>query len=175
VDYFQLKQDQRFNNAPVISNIRDIIQKRSEFSLKNKNIINDLNVGFSRSAKPLIYADVLDTQLFMVTDEVKRVFECYDPTLIFKSICILNNLDNSNCLYHAPLFREVDCLVPEHKNMLIRRKAVRLAVFKELIEPYSIVKVQGIESDIVLIRLDVIESLMRRNITKWKAVRIELI
>lgn len=174
MDYFRVMQDERFLNTPRITNIQDIVIKRRDVTIDNADKIQDINIGFDRSKDEPDFPDILDRQLFMINEKVKEVFELYDPALQFKTICILNNPTGTSCLYYIPLFREVDCLVEEQKNSVKQRQAKQLAVIESQIHPFSIVKAKA-DADIILIRLDVAESLLRRKITRWTAERVSLV
>ncbi len=143
-------------------------------ALENASNISDINVGFARSDRPLDYVDVLDGQLFLVSEGVKKVFSIYERSLVFKTLCILNNMDGSNCNYYAPLFAKVDCLPDEYKAVRNRNKLEKLIIKAKAVEDYSIFKIADIDTDIVIIRLDVAESLLRRDITKLTLERVAL-
>lgn len=174
MDYFQLKSDRRYLHTPVITNLNSIVSRRKAMDIEYASKIPDISVGFSRSMQRPDYIDVLDTQLFLVCDEIKKVFEMYKPSMIFKTICIVNNLDGSNCIYHAPLFTKLDCIPDCYKVIKDRKKLKRLILLKKKVEDESIFKIANIDSEIIIIRLDVAESLLRRGITKFHLEKVEL-
>lgn len=175
MDYFWIKEDKSYMHTPVITNLNDIVNRRAAMSLENASNISDINVGFARSERPLNYVDVLDDQLFLVSDGVKKVFSIYARSLQFKTVCILNNLDGSSCNYYAPLFTSIDCLPDEYKAVRNRNKLEKLIIKASAAEDYSVFKIAGIDTDIVIIRLDVAESLLRRNIRKLELERVHLV
>lgn len=175
MDYFWIKEDKTYMHTPVITNLNDIVNRRAAMSLENAINIPDINVGFARSERPLDYIDVLDGQLFLVNDGVKKVFSVYERSLQFKTVCILNNLDGSNCNYYAPLFVNVDCLPDEYKAVRNRNNLEKMIIKASSVEDYSVFKIAGIDTDIVIIRLDVAESLLRRNIRKLTLERVQLV
>uniref|UniRef100_UPI0006D0E029 hypothetical protein n=1 Tax=Clostridium sp. NkU-1 TaxID=1095009 RepID=UPI0006D0E029 len=174
MDYFRIREDRSYFYTPDITNLWDIVNRRAAMALKNESNISDINVGFARSEKQLDYVDVLDHQLFLVSEGIKRVLSIYDPSLIFKNLFLLNNLDGSYFNYYAPLFTEVDCLPEMYKIMTHRNKLEKLIIKAKAVEDYSVCKVAGIDTDIVIIRLDVAESLLRRGFTKLILERVVL-
>ena len=174
MDYFWIKVEKTYMHTPVITNLNDIVNRRAAMSLENASNIADINVGFARSQRPLDYVDVLDRQLFLVSEEVKKVFSIYERSLQFKTVCILNNLDGSSCNYYAPLFVKVDCLPDEYKAVRNRNKLENLIIKVGAAEDHSVFKIAGIDTDIIIIRLDVAESLLRRNIRKLTLERVQL-
>lgn len=175
MDYFWIKEDKSYMHTPVITNLNDIVNRRAAMSLENASNIANINVGFARSQYPLDYIDVLDSQLFLVSEEVKKVFSIYERSLQFKTVCILNNLDGSSYNYYAPLFEKVDCLPDEYKAVRNRNKLGNLIIKAGDAEDHSVFKIAGIDTDIIIIRLDVAESLLRRNIRKLTLERVQLL
>ncbi len=175
MDYFWIKEDKSYMHTPVITNLNDIVNRRAAMSLENALNIADINVGFARSQYPLDYIDVLDSQLFLVNGEVKKVFSIYERSLQFKTVCILNNLDGSSCNYYAPLFTKVNCLPDEYKAVRNRNKLINLIIRASDVEDHSVFKIASIDTDIIIIRLDVAESLLRRKIKKLTLERVLLV
>lgn len=174
MDYFQIKSDKRYFHPPIITNLSDIVTRRKDMSLENASKLTDINVGFASCEYQVDYLDILDEQLFLINDDVKKVFSMYDPSILFKTICIINNLDGSYCNYNAPLFPKVDCLPDEYKRGQIRKKEQKLTILKDRVKENSIFKIDEIEEEIILIRLDVAESLLRRGIKRFTLERVAL-
>lgn len=174
MDYFRISQDKRYLHAPVISNATDIIQRRMDISVKNKEKIPDINIGFSNIKSEVDFLDVLDTQLYMVSKQVKDVFAVYEPQLIFKDICILNNFTKEYGQYYIPLFNECSC-ISDQSVVSPDRTCVEKLVMNQPGDDDSIFKVSGLLTDIVIIRLDVAESLLRRNIRKFRLEKISIV
>lgn len=174
MDFFQLKSDRRYLHTPVITNLNSIVLRRKEMDIEYANKVPDISVGFSRSMHRPDYIDVLDTQLFLVCDGIKKVFTMYKPSMIFKTICIVNNLDGSSCNYNAPLFSKVECMPDCYKAIKDRKKLNHLILLKKEIEDECIFKIANIDSEIIIIRLDVAESILRRGIKKFQLEKVEL-
>ena len=85
MDYFRIRQDREYNHAPVITNLGDIVRRRLDVSIKNSSRIRDVNVAMARRCDKIDFPDILDEQLFLVSESVKTVFQMYEPGMIFKS------------------------------------------------------------------------------------------
>lgn len=166
MEYFRIKQDRRFLNPPYITNMGEIIKRRKDVSIQNASQIEDVSVGFSNIKTSVDFIDVLDSQLFLISYNVKKVFTMYEPATIFKEICILNSCTDEYSRYFIPLLPEIECI--SRKSIISPdRTVVKYLALKHFQKNISIFKVAGLMTDIVVIRLDVAESLLRRGISKF--------
>lgn len=173
MEYFRIKQDKRYCHAPVITNIRDITQRRLDISIRNAKRIADVNVAFSNLTDKVDFLDILDTQLFLISHGVKTVFFMYEPAIMLKHVCILNNETDEYGRYFLPLFPEVDC-ISESSLLTPDKSQVKKLILKKPPKQYSVFKASGILTDIVIVRVDVAESLLRRGIRKFVLEPLEV-
>lgn len=173
MDYFRIKQDRRYLHVPTIGNLNDIIKRRSDIAAENASNIDEINVGFSNSSKLMEYTDVLDSQLFLISCPMRDVFQIYEGGMVFKDLCILNNLTGEHGDYCIPFFREIDCM--SNRSIVSPDKSyIKRLVITSPPEDCAVFKIGGLQTDAVLIRLDVAESLFRRNIRKFSLERVEM-
>lgn len=171
MDYFRLRQNQNYVNPPRITNIQDVVARRLDVTKENTDKINNINVVFSGNTK-VDFIDIVDEQLFLVSENVKAVFQMYEPVLEFKEICILNYQTDQYSRYFLPLFESLDC-ISEESSIAPDKSEVMTLVLKSLPVEKCIFKVAGLFTDIVIIRLDVAESLLRREITRFTLERVK--
>ena len=173
MEYFRIRQDSRYLHAPVFSNPEEVIQRRKSISIENADQIQDVSVLFADGPHRLDFLDILDKQFFLVSMEVKKVFAMYEPSMIFKNVCILNNEMDEYGQYALPLFREPDC-VAEGSEISPDRSYIKKLRIRQMDGLDSIFKVAGLMTDAVIIRLDVAESLLRRGIRRFALERVEI-
>lgn len=173
MEYFRICQDSRYLHTPVFSNPEEIIHKRKAVSIENVDQIQDVNVLFADGPHSLDFLDILDRQFFLVSMEVKKVFAMYEPSMIFKNVCILNNEREEYGQYALPLFRELEC-VADGSEISLDRSFIKKLRIREMDGLDSIFKVAGLMTDAVIIRLDVAESLLRRGIRRFTLERVQV-
>lgn len=173
MEYFRIRQDSRYLFTPVFSNPGEVMQRRKSVSLENADRIQDVSVLFADSPHLLDFPDILDRQFFLVSMEAKKVFAMYEPSMIFKNVCILNNERDEYGQYALPLFRELDCLA-EGSEVSPDRTYIKRLRIRQQGGLDSIFKVAGLMTDAVIIRLDVAESLLRRGIRRFALERVEV-
>ncbi len=174
MEYFRLSQDKRYLHTPIISNLRDIVQRRADTSYMNASKISDINVGFAKPDNKLDFVDILDDQIYLVSDEIKLVFKIYEPGIEFKAVCILDNVNGLYRSYHIPILREIDCLSPKSIVSPDRTSVKELVLIKDIPQEAAIFKAGGLLTDIVIIRLDVVESILRRKYIKFNLKRLTI-
>lgn len=163
--YFRIRQDKRYLHPPHITNLEDIVKRRKDVTLQNALKTKEVTVAFSNVKSQIDFMDVLDSQLFMVSHRIREVFTMYEPALIFKEVCIINNCTDEYGRYFLPLLTELDCL-SETCVVSPDRSYIKHIKLKHINKAPSIFKVAGLMTDIVAVRLDVVESLLRRDIRK---------
>lgn len=177
MQYFLLKQNRDYSQTPSIENFHGRGFMRKNFTPSGCKKIEDINMVMSPSKEALQYLDVLDTQVFLVSKEVKKVFSLYDPSMRFKMFIMMNNLiaGGQTGEYYAPIFREVECASPSSEFNLDKSYIKKLALIESKVSHLPIFRVGGIRAEATIVRLDVAESLMRRKFLglKFEKVGVE--
>ena len=91
----------------------------------------------------MVYTDIMLHPCFMVSQEAKRVIELYEPHMRFQRIILYNQEKKKSKAYHIPVLKPNPPLGNENQQAL-----VKLMLNNEVY---------------ILIRLDLAESLLRRD------------
>lgn len=167
MEYFIIKQDKRYTNPPTINDLHSLL-RRKELNRKDEHKIPQRNIVYANSDNYLDFLDILDDQLFLVTDKVKKVISLYEPSAIFKTFCILNNRKNEYGLYYAPILPEIDCIT-EARGIGCKKN---IALDREKIGLHCFFRALGSDKETTVVRLDVAESLLRRDVRGMKLEKI---
>lgn len=162
MDYFRLCQDHRYEHVPMIEDLRSVATRR-DMTSQNASRIQDRNIVFAISEQAQEYLDILDTQIFLVNQQVKKVIEIYDAAIPFKFFCILNSRLSLNFDYYAPVLPMLDALSPNSETNLDKSYLKKIVLLKEKIQDRPIFKLDKVRTEAVFIRLDVAESILRRT------------
>ena len=139
MEYFIMKQDIRYYPVPHIQNFNEKFH-RQDFTTENAYKIPDRNVVFSDSIDHLKFIDYLESPIILISKNIKKVFSMYAKNIQYKQFCVLNNKVGDYGVYYAPIMDTTDAV----ENKCIAR-----------------VKLQ--QKEALVVRLDVAESLLRRN------------
>ena len=173
VDYFWIYQNRKISDTPHISNFSKDF-KRRDFSYGNQYKIPDLNVVFTKSEKPLHYVNILDKQLFLISEAVKKVFDMYDRTIQYKAFCTLNNRLGQYNYYYAPIFKKIDCLLPSSYSSLNNHSLEQVIINESKINGFCICNVSDSDKEVVIVSLDVIESILRRGLYDFSYEKVHI-
>lgn len=168
MEYFNLTQDNRYRHLPYIRNLRDILRREEELYIEGGRRIPDHNPAFISSDQGCDFPSILEQQIYLIREEVKEVFSLYDPQIRFKRFFLIHNQKDAYCIYYAPIFRQISCLSPESCWNRWGNRVERCVLDREAIGDAGIFRVEGAGRRIVVIRLDVAESLLRRGIMDFK-------
>lgn len=173
MDYFLLKQDERYSYTP------SILDWFNKINIKNLNLINadkikDVVILYVKSDKNNNYLDVLDNQLFLVSEPMKKILEKYDPNIIFKMICLIDYKNSKQSIYYLPIFEEIEALSEDAEMNLNKTVVKKLVLNEEKIKNKKIFKLKESSESMVVIRLDVAESLLRRDFDGISLEKVEI-
>ncbi|SNS15380.1 hypothetical protein SAMN05446037_100517 [Anaerovirgula multivorans] len=173
MEYFLIQQDKRYIHAPIILNLFNRIDRR-HISKDSSTNIPRISVLYIKSNKNTQFIDLLDRQLFLLSDELKKLVEKYEPYLKFKIMQLIDAENSKTAQYHLPILDTIDCL--SEKSELNRDKSIikRAVLEEKKIEDKSIFKIGGVSSTYVAIRLDLAESILRRAFSGINLTRVEV-
>ncbi|EKQ50990.1 MULTISPECIES: hypothetical protein [unclassified Clostridium] len=169
MDYFLLKQDERYINIPRLENIFNKIDVRN-INLLNSHKIDDIVVFYVKADKETNFLDILNNQLFLISDEMGKILKKYDEEMILKTIPLIDKANKKQRNYYLPIFEEIEALSEKAEFNLNRTVVKKIILDKEKIQDKKIFKIKEVFKPLIVIRLDVAESLLRRN---YKGISLE--
>lgn len=155
--YFRLQQDHRIQNAAVM--LLDNIRNYQQAARGNILALPGMSVAFVQSSSENVYPDVLDSQLFMIKEKLKDVFDLFELNLQYRDICLLDNPFDVSEFYFIPHFEEKNCISLKE---WVQNRVILLN--PEAVEGKSICKVADVGETMVIVTLDVAESIYRRRL-----------
>ena len=173
MDYFLLKQDERYTNTPMLMDVFKNIDVRN-INLLNAHKIEEMIIFNVKCDEETKFLDMLDRNLFLISEDMKKIMEKYNPQIIFKSIPLIDLEHERQENYYLPIIEELDCLSENSEFNLNRTIVKKIILDKEKIKGKKIFKIKESSKTLIVIRLDVAESLLRRNFKGICLERLEL-
>lgn len=173
MNYFLLKQDEEYTNAPVLINVFKGIDVRN-INLLNAHKIDDILIFNVKCNENTEFLDILDRNLFLISEKMKKIIEKYDPKMLFKTIPLINLYLKKQENYYMPIFQEIECLSERAELNLNRTVVKKIILDKEKINGKKIFKIKESEKTLIVVRLDVAESLLRREFRGMCLKRLEV-
>jgi hypothetical protein len=171
MDYFLLKQDEGYKDVPILMDVFNKIDIRN-ISLLKAHKIEDIIVFNVKCTDTTKFIDILDRDLFLISKEMKKIIEKFDPGIIFKTIPLVDLRYERQENYYMPIFQEIICLSEKAELNLSRTVVKKIVLDKEKIKGKKIFKIKESDKTLVVVRLDVAESLLRRE---FKGMCLEIL
>lgn len=173
MDYFILKQDERYKNTPRLLNVFKEINVK-DINLLNAHKIEDIIVLRGSCEEGAEFLDLLDNQLFLISNELKKIIEKYDRDIIFKMIAIIDSVHQKQGNYCLPIFNEIEALSDKSELNLNKTVVKKVVLDKEKVKGKKIFKLKESSKTLIIVRLDVAESLLRRGFKGIKLERVDI-
>lgn len=173
MDYFLLKQDLRCSNVPNLKNIFYKLDTRNINRL-NAHKIDDVLIFQVNAEDNAQYPDVLDKQLFLISEKIGNIISKFDPEMIIKTVPLIDRKRNRQENYYLPIFEEVDALSEKTERGVNRTVIKKIVLDKEKILGKKIFKINEYNNQLVVVRLDVAESLLRRKVKGVDFIKLEV-
>lgn len=172
--YFMIPQDRQMSN-PILPNKMDKTvyvdgAPRSQF-----RSVSDMRVFYYPNSPDVEKPDILYKPAFLVSDRLKRLLVKYDSGMRFKGIrCYPEDFDDpESMLYWWPNIGKIDCMserTEKYPNGTIRH----LVVQSGKIQGKPILMVDGTLETIVLVSMELAESMLRRGMWGMDYVPVDM-
>ncbi|AKG37732.1 hypothetical protein VK70_12500 [Paenibacillus durus ATCC 35681] len=162
-----LTQDERMKSFDKQTLNHDELRKWAKASENPKESIFSLYVDGDCE-----YKDWMDRPIPMVSDELKNIFEIYQPNINWKLVVLANVRQLTQKLYWVPKLNQVDCLSQQsewHKNGILKK----MVIDREAIRTYKICNVRGSLAQETIVDLDVAECLLKFNMSGFRLQQVE--
>lgn len=162
--YFILKTHPEVINPIQILKLDPSIYN-NQVSLEMYKKTSELVVGYFDSGPDVEICDVLEMPVWLISDQVKRLFHLYESSMAFKGVQVFSIYpeDNTSPLYWWPYIEPVECLsekTQKYENGTLKELVLKSAPVLQR----HIFRVSGLLEHRVIVSLPVAESLLRRGL-----------
>ncbi len=173
MDYFLLKQDERYTNTP---RLKDMFHKinTKDINRLNAHKIDDVIIFQVTAEERCEYLDVLDKQLFLISEKMMKIICKYDTDIVFKILPLIDSKRHTQENYYLPIFEDIEALDEKSEFNLNRTIVKKIVLNKKKIEGKKIFRIKESEKTLIVVRLDVAESLLRRKPRGISLERLEV-
>lgn len=162
--YYSMKLERSFSYAPSLNNCflkfdARNISKEKGYLLPKRELLG------IRASRETVFTDIVTAPFLLVSEAVKEILEAYEPTIKYKEMVLLDTETPKYALYYLPVLDVVDCLSREKtKFNLMGVTILEMALDRDKIPDKSIFKLVNDLESYILVRLDLAESLLRRDL-----------
>ena len=162
MDYFLLKQDERYTNTPRLKDVFYKIDVRN-INRFDADKIDDVVIFNVNAEDRCEYTDILDKQLFLISEKLIKIVSKFDPEMIIKTFPLIDVKRNRQENYYLPILEEVNALSNKSEVGVNKTVYKKIVLNKEKIKGKKIFKIKEISKTLIVVRLDVAESILRRR------------
>ena len=173
MDYFLLSQDKRYTNVPQIIGFFQRIYARDLNPLRADNIA-DNNSFFVKSSEYNQFIDILENPLLLVSEDMRKIMEKYNRNIIFKRLALIDRERQIQKIYNIPIFEEVEALHEDTEFNWNKTVVKNIVLDKEKVKGKKIFKIKESDKTLAVVRLDVAESLLRREFEGMNLERLQI-
>lgn len=171
--FFLMEQDRSLPDRIELRDF-DILGQHHLFLKKDADRIQDSTTLYLAEHTGETAPDFIQNPIFLVSDMVKKVLDFYEDAMVFKTVALVNKEKGDIFVYHTLLLEPIDAL-SDKTEFYPNGSIKRLVLQKEKIGEHHILLLEDQRVLIPMVSLEVVESLLRRNVTGivWKEVEVE--
>lgn len=128
-----------------------------------------------KTPREVFFPDILTEPFLMVSRETADVIEMYTPQTIFKTIYLLEADREIHATYFMPFVEEVECLSDQTKKSRGGTELLEIVLHRDMIAGKPIFRIAGFTHPYLIVRLDAIESMLRRGVRGIKLQELTIV
>jgi hypothetical protein len=172
MEYFRLMQDKRYHGA-VRFDIFSLFMSIGPLS-DNYHKLDPLTTRQIKIDRYSFFPDVLDMQLYLVSDVMFELLSRFMPHLDYRIFCLMDKKREIYHYYYAYVFIPLDCFSGKSEANRDRSVIDKLVLRKDVIQGQDIFKVDDVKCHVLVVSLPVAEAILRRSFKGIRLVRTEL-
>ena len=161
--YYLMESDRNYPAAPRIINWNRELDTRNLREGYYDKIEDRLLLCIQPNRKTE-FLDVVSTPFFLMSEKMQECVALYEPNLRYKDVVLLDKVNAAAQLYLLPMLREVDCLTEHATFNLDHSELKEIEIDEDQAEDKVIFRIANVKKSYVVVRLDLLESLLRRGV-----------
>lgn len=171
--YFLLETD-KSNKIPYSINSSRAIDIRNTNRNNAYKVLNGSVVNMKVPTE-VFFPSVFTEPLLLVEKNVADTMLMYDPSVVFKTIYLLENESGLYKTYFMPFVEELECLSDKTEKSRGGMALTKIVLKREAAGSKAVFKIAGFDHNYLIGRLDFVESILRREAGGIKFTEIEVV
>jgi hypothetical protein len=160
--FFTIEQDKALQDQIRFRDF-DINGPRHIFYKEDRDDIQESTMMYLTKDSGEAAPDFIQSPVYLVSDQVKKVFDVYEDDMVFKTVTIAHKERETIWVYHHLLLERLDAFA-EETEFYTNGSIKRLVLDPEKIGDHKVFLLNDKRFPNPLISLEVAESLLRRNV-----------
>jgi hypothetical protein len=110
-----------------------------------------------------VFPDVLSFPFFLTTERVLDAIRMYAPNTVAKQVILLDGVYGKSEIYFMPILESLDCFHADTERNGDGKTFKRLVLARGKLRGKAIFRPKGASHTIAIVRLDLAESILRRD------------
>jgi len=165
--------DPRCKALNILSGFNEI--HKGDISLSRWRKLQKRILLFIESDDETVHTGLLTKPFLLLDEEIFKIASKYEPLMPGRQVVLLDKENHISCLYYLPILPRISCISPNSKLSNANTKFVGTPILQSnKMLGIHIFWLDGFNSDLPVISLDLAESILRRNHMGIKLTPIEI-
>ncbi len=173
--YFMLSSNPCYERSPNIIKISKNEISPSDLANKNYYKFNKVTVLPVYERENIDFIDCISSPLFLVSNICMDVIKMYNPYISSKTVVLLSEKSRQMGNYNLPLLPRINCLTSNSKFNLNRSYIEYAQLDLNKVKDRNMFYIADTIGIYVVIRLDVLESMLKRGVRGLKISEIDVL
>ncbi|MEZ3495147.1 MAG: hypothetical protein K1W38_23355, partial [Lachnospiraceae bacterium] len=121
------------------------------------------------------FSDLICSPYILMSRECIRAVTMYQPDIVYKGVKLWESDSGVNRTYFLAIIEELDCMSKETQRSAMGNRIIRLVLDEEKIGSNAVFRIKGCDKSCIVVRLDVVESLLRRGVQGITLEEVQLV
>ena len=172
--YFLLRSEAKYTNMPMVSKIPDEINMQDIVHGRLHNFPKIAILPIHENANTN-FIDCISSPFLLLSDICMSVVKIYEPNTVSKQMVLLDSKSQMMKTYQLPILPRFHCLTQNSKcnldNSIIEYAQIDLANVGDC----SMFHIADVTKTYTVIRLDMLESMLKRHVKGFSVVEIDTV
>ena len=165
--YFLVERNKELVHTPVLKGVHTFTKNFYEKLPK----ISTFDV---EDDPDIIFPVMIVSPILLLKEKAKEIFDNYMPFMKYKTAYCSNPTSKESQFYYLPLLPRIKCLSDASDISESQGTVLKAIIKNDFIEHNYIFQIAELPAQTVVMRLDLIESLLSRGITEFCIKEVEL-
>ncbi len=171
MNYFLLESDPLYTDAPVISEWKSIslehIMPGKSHQIPARSILHVVPNTY------MTFVDIIEFPFLLISKKCMDVVKIYEPQIVSKQVILLDTENRKKQTYYLPILPHLECL--SEKSILSPDKSeLRKGILNlSKVGTEGIFHISDLSHFYTVVRLDVLESILKRGVRGIKVTPME--
>lgn len=121
------------------------------------------------------FPDLICSPCILMSRDCIRAVTMYQPGIVYKGVKLWESDSGVNRTYFLSIIEELDCMSEKTQRSAMGNRIIRLVLDEEKIGSNAVFRIKGCDKSCIVVRLDVVESLLRRGVQGITLEEVQLV